>query len=74
VSACTGVAAQWCPVHGDCTCPWVNGHDLSDGFDPDAVRDMNDNACPLHSIDSSHAEPATAETELLAGRWPAGSL
>lgn len=41
---CTGIAASWCPIHGDCTCPrseiglW--GHDSPD--------------CPLHGTNSSH--------------------
>lgn len=45
--ACTGVAAVWCPNHGDCSCPGVEG----------GWRDMNDDACPLHSRRSDHAEP-----------------
>lgn len=39
---CSGVAATWCPVHGDCTC----GRDYEDPGD-----------CPLHAFDSEHAEP-----------------
>lgn len=51
-SQCTGVAAQWCPVHGSCTCPERY---------PDATgalsgeRDMNDPGCPLHAPTSTHA-------------------
>lgn len=49
---CTGVAATWCPLHGDCKCP----RPLGDGLD-----DLNDRDCPLHSAASSHAE---AEVEV----------
>lgn len=38
---CTGVAAVWCPVHGQCICP--------------DREDQNEDACPLHSSSSSHA-------------------
>lgn len=38
---CSGVAASWCPVCGDCECP-----------DPE---DLNDDQCPLHSGTSPHA-------------------
>lgn len=37
---CTGVAAGWCPVHGDCTC----------------AVDREDSTCPLHAATSTHAE------------------
>ena len=40
--ACTGIAAAWCPVHGDCTCP-------------DQVA-IGDPRCPLHAPSSGHAE------------------
>ena len=40
---CTGIAAGWCPIHGDCTCP-----------EPENCLD--DPNCPLHSFDSLHAE------------------
>ena len=45
---CTGVAATWCPVHGDCSCPYddVIGYDRSEGGAPD---------CPLHGLSSEHA-------------------
>lgn len=39
---CTGVAAKWCPIHGDCKCK-LNGH-------------LSDRNCPLHAPDSKHAE------------------
>jgi hypothetical protein len=44
---CTGVAAQWCPIHGTCACA-----------DPE---DRNDEGCPLHSSTSSHAAASLAE-------------
>lgn len=42
VSDCTDLSASWCPIHGDCTC------DREEGLD--------DRNCPLHSVDSEHAE------------------
>ncbi len=42
---CTGVAARWCPIHGDCVC---------DREDPSI--DYNDPECPLHSPTSAHAK------------------
>lgn len=42
---CTGIAARWCPVHGDCACP--GGDDAN----------LDDHNCPLHSELSNHAEP-----------------
>jgi hypothetical protein len=47
---CTGIAAQWCPTHGTCTCP---------ERDDDMGRTLNDPRCPLHRFDSSHAEGVT---------------
>lgn len=50
--ACTGIAATWCPVHGDCCCPvyWLG----------EAVhreeRHLDSPSCPLHSASSTHAE------------------
>lgn len=45
---CTGLAATWCPVHGDCLCEsQENGE-----------RSLNDAECPLHSRHSDHAERA----------------
>lgn len=74
VTGCTGMAATWCPIHGDCTCPWVKGDEPSDGFDPDAVRDLNSETCPLHSSASTHAEVPSVMAEATAGRWPAAGL
>ena len=41
------MAAVWCPVHGNCTCPYDEAT---------RVRDLNDPKCPLHSPESHHAE------------------
>ena len=38
---CTGIAAQWCPLHGECQCP-------------DREEDLNDPKCPLHRPGSNH--------------------
>lgn len=43
-SECTGISAQWCPIHGTCACDtWPTGSGL------------NAPTCPLHSSRSSHA-------------------
>jgi hypothetical protein len=43
---CTGLAAVWCPVHGDCACD-----------KPPGVVSTHDNPrCPLHGEGSEHAE------------------
>jgi len=46
---CTGISANWCPVHGECTCPHYDDN-------PDNGRTLNDESCPLHSSTSSHGE------------------
>lgn len=43
---CTGVAATFCPRHGDCTCE--PGDDGTPSFD--------DRGCPLHDPMCDHAE------------------
>jgi len=43
---CTGLAAKWCPVCGNCTCK-------------DPEESLSDEDCPLHSPHSSHAGPPT---------------
>lgn len=48
-SECTGPSATWCPIHGDCRCPHVNG-------DPQQGRTLEDPACPLHALGSLHAD------------------
>jgi hypothetical protein len=50
---CTGLAATWCPTHGDCACPPMYDDDTEAG------RTLNGQRCPLHSIGSSHAEDGT---------------
>lgn len=52
---CTGVAARWCPVHGDCSC---------DGDEADPDERYDDPRCPLHATTSSHAE---AELRVIFG-------
>jgi hypothetical protein len=52
---CTGVAAQWCPGCGECSCPTVPESDWR--------RTLNDPACPLHSVLSKHAEPSPPAEE-----------
>lgn len=56
VTCCTGVAAQWCPIHGECTCEEnAAGERIMGG---DEAKD-----CPLHGPSSTHAEPAADEFE-----------
>lgn len=45
---CTGVAARWCPIHGDCTDrgPDADGARLSDH--------CSEADCPLHGRNSQH--------------------
>ena len=43
---CTGVAASWCPTHGDCR--GCTRHD-------DGEWDTYADACPLHGDRSAHA-------------------
>jgi hypothetical protein len=51
---CTGVAATWCPVHGNCSC----------ALDPNtSVRMLDDPTCPLHAAESSHAEASLQQFE-----------
>jgi hypothetical protein len=40
---CTGYDAEWCPVHGSCTCP--------DG----CALEHEIAGCPLHDLASGHA-------------------
>lgn len=44
---CTGLAARWCPNHGDCTCDPIAA-DLGD-------RSHGDFGCPLHDMGTDHA-------------------
>lgn len=43
---CTGVAATWCPIHGDCECI----------IPDDPEEPVRDDKCSLHSPSSMHAE------------------
>jgi hypothetical protein len=48
---CTGVAARWCPVHGDCTCPYTEQE-----LEAAGESGYEDPECPLHGRASDHAE------------------
>jgi hypothetical protein len=48
MNECTGISANWCPIHGDCTCP------VSSDPDCNILADKNDDNCPLHSAASTH--------------------
>ncbi|NIT77287.1 MAG: hypothetical protein GWN58_22810 [Anaerolineae bacterium] len=51
---CTGIAAQWCPIHGECICPQDN-----------MVIDYEYNDdCPLHGTLSTHGENSKAALNL----------
>lgn len=54
---CTGIAASWCPVHGNCSCP----------RDEEGARTENRSGvdCPLHGLASNHGD---AEVSALAAR------
>ena len=48
-SRCTGIAAVWCPIHGDCSCPrHSDGERDGDSEDCDV--------CPLHGLASAHGD------------------
>jgi len=58
--ACTGQTAVWCPIHGDCSCPYLYG-------DPTNGPTLDDDKCPLHKLESAHGEEVrTPEAVLLA--------
>lgn len=48
-SGCTGDAASWCPVHGDCSC----------SLEQRGAHEVDD-ACPLHRRTSEHSEAPIA--------------
>lgn len=50
---CTGLAASWCPIHGDCVC-------LIDGDMGERSRDAHN--CQLHAAWASHAGVEPAES------------
>lgn len=58
---CTGIAASWCPVHGDCNCP--RRKDGSWAY-------RSHKSCPLHSDESTHADAEVAALD--APSPPAG--
>ena len=45
---CTGLTATWCPIHGDCNC--------ARRPDGDIEFEGGEHSCPLHAINSPHAE------------------
>lgn len=49
---CSGIAASWCPAHGNCSCP----------RDEEGVRTENRSAteCPLHGKASNHGDAEIA--------------
>lgn len=65
-AACTGVTAQWCPVHGDCACP-------EDEQRP-GERTFDDPRCPLHAPTSKHAEEERAYLEAPEPAVPVGKV
>lgn len=44
---CTGIAASWCPVCGDCACPRT--------VDGERIDNEGADDCPLHAASSAHA-------------------
>lgn len=67
---CTGIAASWCPVHGDCSCPRTEDGEVLWHFEPgwvavaghpawsETARSVvdHDPACPLHGAESVHGD------------------
>lgn len=70
--SCTGIAASWCPVHGDCTCPRNDDGEIVWHFEggyvfvaghrawSETARSVvdHDPACPLHALSSPHGGDA----------------
>jgi len=50
---CTGIGASWCPLHGDCVCP----------YDDRTGRDL-ENACPTCPL---HGENEDAHQHNIGG-------
>lgn len=48
VVECTGIAAYWCAIHGECTC-------LRSREEEDVGIDLDADDCPLHKPTSAHA-------------------
>lgn len=59
---CSGVAAVWCPNHGDCIC-WDEAAEDAHAMAtvpyavvlPEAI-DLDSPRCPLHKATSDHAQ------------------
>ncbi len=52
---CTGIAAVWCPIHGNCSCPYLD--------ERTGERDMNDPGCALHGKESTHPDSKIMEAK-----------
>lgn len=58
MTACTGLTASWCPLHGDCACP--RHGDADNPMTSEVMRGeviegrMDDDLCPLHAYSSEH--------------------
>lgn len=62
-SACTGLAASWCPVCGDCTCP----EPCAEGENEAPTTYLEDApvSCPLHGSTSRHADTSVSALDAL---------
>jgi hypothetical protein len=77
---CTGIAASWCPIHGDCTCPrdeggviewhfeagYVSFHGFAAWDETAKTVTHYDEACPIHALTSDHADAELDYAEMLA--------
>lgn len=63
---CTGVAARWCPIHGDCT-------DKGDEAELPYSAHCSEYDCPLHGERSTHAEGKNRDTSGDASRVLGGA-
>jgi hypothetical protein len=54
---CTGIAATWCPLHGDCSCPREEDGSpvMFHGPFGHGSQVVHDDDCPLHGTGSLHA-------------------
>jgi hypothetical protein len=57
---CTGIAAGWCPIHGDCICP-IDEHGDHITMDGESFG-MDNPACPLHGDSTNHGEDVVVNT------------
>jgi hypothetical protein len=57
---CTGLSANWCPIHGDCICP-VDESGQHITMDGEGFGQDNPD-CPLHGFSSNHGEDIVVET------------